>query len=128
MSDPDRSTRGDPTLIAALAGGASFRDAARQARVSERTVTRRMADDEFRLQVSHARARMIDRALGLLSHAAAQASGTLWTLLSSSDERVRLAAARSILEIGPRLREQVDLEERLARLEGLSAAEQEGAA
>jgi uncharacterized protein with von Willebrand factor type A (vWA) domain len=124
----DRHTRGEELLVTAIAGGASLRDAAQQAGVSERTVSRRMADDGFRLKVSHARAQMTDRALGFLANASVQATATLWSLLSSGNERVRLSAARSILEIGPRLREQVELEYRLARLEEAVTVREEGAA
>jgi hypothetical protein len=46
-----------------------------------------------------------------------RAAKRLGQLLRSTDERVALAAARSVLELGTRLREAVEWEERLTSLE-----------
>lgn len=56
-------------------------------------------------------------ALGKLADASAAAVDTLRGLLSSESDTARLGAARSILELGNKLRESVDIEERLAALE-----------
>ncbi len=49
--------KSDEPLILALACGVSVETAARQCRVSERTVYRRLQDPAFRTQVQAARAR-----------------------------------------------------------------------
>jgi hypothetical protein len=60
---------------------------------------------------------MIGRALGKMADGMAEAAGTLRELLTAESESVRLGAARSLLELGVKLRESVELEERLAALE-----------
>jgi len=109
--------KGDSTLLLALAGGQTVRDAARSAGIGERTATRRAADPAFCRRVAELRSEMVARAAGQLADGMAQAVATLRGLLRAESESVRLAAARSILEIGPRLRETAELEERLAAIE-----------
>lgn len=108
----------DEALLAALAGGASVQAAGRLSGLSERTVYRRLQDRAFRARLNQARADMLERALGHLSRGAAEAAVTLRRLLRSADERVKLGAARSILELGAKIREGVDLAQRVAALEG----------
>jgi hypothetical protein len=109
--------KGDAALVLALAGGQTVRDAARAAGVGERTASRRWADSEFRRRVTGLRAEMVARAAGQLADGMAEAVTTLRRLLTAEAESVRLAAARSILEIGTRLRESVELEVRIQELE-----------
>ena len=104
-------------LIAALAGGATVRDAAATARVGERTVYRRLADAHFKQRVDAARAEILTGAMARLSAATTGAVTTLASLLSAESESVRLGAARSILDVALRWREQSELAERLFRLE-----------
>ena len=113
---------GDPTLIAALAGGATVQEAARTAGVSERTVYRRMEADTFRRQLVEARADLIGRAVGVLARVSTAAAATLAGLLKAESESVRLGAARSILELAVKLRESEELEQRIAALEEQTAA------
>jgi hypothetical protein len=47
----------------------------------------------------------------------AEAAATVRGLLTAESESVRLAAARTILEFGPKLREAVEVEDRLAAVE-----------
>ena len=109
--------KGDGALLAALAVGHTVRDSARQAGIGERTATRRLADPEFRQLVAALRADMIGRALGRLSDTAREAVDKLRDLLSAGSDSVKLGAARSILELGTKLRESVELEQRLSELE-----------
>ena len=111
------SRRGDSQLLAALAAGRTVEDAAHQANISQRTAFRRLADPEFQQQISQLRSRMIDEALGRLSDASAEAVETLRILLAAESENVRLGSARTILELGSRLRESVELEQRISRIE-----------
>ena len=56
-------------------------------------------------------------ALGRLAHNMATAADTLARLLSAEADQVKLAAARTILQLGVELRAAVELEERLRVLE-----------
>ena len=116
MAPSDR-TRGDELLLGALAAGSSVEDAARTAGVSIRTAYRRLAEPTFARRLAQARDELISAALGELVECAAEAVATLRALLSASDERVRLGAAKSTLEQLLRLRETLTLSQRLAALE-----------
>ena len=109
--------KGEAALLVALASGMTVRDAAVAAGIGERTATRRVTDPGFRRQVAQLRAHMVQRALGRLADASVQAVDTLRALLSAEADTVKLGAARAILELGNRLRETVELEERIAALE-----------
>jgi hypothetical protein len=109
--------KGDPALLAALAAGQTLRDAAAAAGVGERTAGRRWADPAFRGRVAELRAEMVGRALGKMADGMAEAAGVLRQLLGADREAVRLGAARALLELGTRLRESVELEERIRALE-----------
>ena len=67
--------------------------------------------------LSDLRGQVLDRAVGKLSEASTAAADTLRALLDADSETVRLGAGRSILELGARLREALELEARLAALE-----------
>jgi hypothetical protein len=116
MADFGRK-KGDSPLLLALAAGRTVREAAELAGVGERTVTRRLADPDFRRQVAEARSAMMDRALGKLADATSDAVATLKDLLDAASETARLGAAKSILELSTKLRETVELEQRIAALE-----------
>ena len=121
--------KGDAVLLLALAGGQTVRDAARAAAIGERTASRRLADPDFRQRVGQLRADMVERALGKMADGMAAAADTLRQLLKAESESVRLGAARSLLELGVKLRESVELEERLATSEErLAALERDQAA
>jgi hypothetical protein len=65
---------------------------------------------------------MVSRALGKLADGMAEAADVLRGLLAPGmPPAVRLGAARSLLELGCKLRESVDLEARLAALETATA-------
>jgi hypothetical protein len=66
----------------------------------------------------------MEKALGKLAHAASDAVDTLRKLLKADAESARLGAARSIIELAGRLREKMELEDRLRALEeNLSAGQ-----
>jgi transposase len=108
---------GDEELILALAAGASVREAAERAGVEERTVHRRLADADFRRAVSQAWDRMFDAARGRLAGLASKATETLQRLMESEKPAAAAGAAKTVLELGPRLRKAAEFEERLSRLE-----------
>lgn len=108
----------DNALLLALACGATVENAARQVGVAARTVHRRLADEGFRQRLQAMRADMVQRSSGALTAAANEAVRTMLELLKPTmPPAVRLGAARSVLEIGIKLREAADLEERLSALE-----------
>jgi hypothetical protein len=107
----------DAALALALAAGLAVEAAAGQAGVSARTAYRRWADPAFQQRVAELRADMVQRALGKLADGAAAAVDTLRKLLQAKADTVKLGAARSILEQCNKLREAVELEQRLQALE-----------
>jgi hypothetical protein len=117
VSRRPRRARGDARLLAALSSGISVAEAARSTGFSERTVYRRLADPAFRKQLAGMRDDLITEALADLASSAARAVATLRRLLDARNERVQLAAARALLDQLLRLRESVELAERVAALE-----------
>jgi hypothetical protein len=108
----------DESLVLALACGASVEAAARQCKLHERTVYRRLEDPVFRARVQEARGEMVKRSAGLLTAAAGESVRTLMALQKApTPPAVRLGAARAVLELGIKVRELVDLETRIAALE-----------
>jgi hypothetical protein len=80
---------------------------------------------DFRRRLQALRGDMVSRTAGTLTAAAGEAVQTLLELLkSTASAPVRLGAARAVLEIGMKVREAADLEERLAALEENAAARQ----
>ena len=113
-----RRRKADHKLLMAFACGATVESAARQAGVSESTAHRRLEDAAFRQQLQAMRADLVQRTAGALTAASTESVRTLLELQkASAPPAVRLGAARSILEIGIKLREAADLEERLSVLE-----------
>jgi hypothetical protein len=114
--------RADEAFIIALACGATVENAARSSGIARRTAYKRMADPEFRQRLQSVRAEMVTRAAATLTAAAMEAVKTLLSLQQPSvAAAVRLGAARAVLELGIRLRESGDVEERLVALEKLLA-------
>src|SRR5262249_26615659 len=98
--------------------GATVETAARAAQISERTVYRRLDDPDFRRRLQRLRADMTQRTGAMLTAAGMEAVKTLLTLQEPTvPAAVRLGAARAILELGIRLRESLELVERVAALE-----------
>ena len=117
MSQKPRQIPRQDLLIAALASGVSVFEAAKRSATSPRTVHRRLLDARFRAEVRQARARMVDTALGQLTDTLTDAGAALRQLLQSTNDSVRLNAARAIFDIAGKLRDQTDFEERLSKLE-----------
>ena len=109
----------DQVLLVALACGATIEAAAQKAGLSQATVYRRLQDPEFKKRIQQTQSDMVKRASGTLTAAGMEAIKTLLALLQSSatPAAVRLSAARAVLELGNKLRENVDFEERIRALE-----------
>ena len=115
----------DEALILHLASGTTVEAAAELAGISRATAFRRLQDPEFQRRVKQARGEMIERAAGHLAAGATEASITLRNLLASDSEKVRLAAAKTIIEGVLKVRDATEFEERLAKLEKLAAEQKE---
>src|SRR5205814_1019551 len=124
MSRPVASEK-DVNLALALASGAGTAAAAAKAGVSQRTVQRRLGSPDFRQLVADLRADLIARALGRLADNMTRAADALAGLLDDPDGRVRLRSARAVLTLGVRLRDSVDLTDRVRELEQEVARKQE---
>ena len=107
----------DSALIADLASGVTVRNAAATAGIGETTVYRRLKEPDYRRCVGEAWSEMVGQAVARLSAASTSAADTLKNLLTAESETVRLGAARSILELGLKLREHEGLAVRVALLE-----------
>lgn len=103
----------------ALAAGSTPTEAAKRAGVSRRTAYRRLEDPRFRDQITQERDTLVRTALGRLSDASLDATDTLRELATGTQTppAVRVSAARAILDIGLRLREQTQILDRLETLE-----------
>jgi hypothetical protein len=117
MADKPRK-KAEDALLRVLACGATVENAARQCGLCERTVYRRLENPEFIQRLKQLRADMVQRTAGSLTAASGESVRTLLELQkASAPPAVRLGAARSVLEIGIKLREAADLAERLFALE-----------
>jgi hypothetical protein len=105
-------------LLRALACGATKEAAAQKANVGVATVYRRLNDPAFAHELQKICANMVERTSGSLTAAGTEAVRTLLALMQPSNSgSVRLGAARAVLELGAKLRESVELEQRIAALE-----------
>ena len=111
------SGRGLEQLAVALAAGLPVSEAAKSSGLSERTVYRRLQEPGFQKRLAATRDELLTSALGELAASATHAVTTLRQLLESADDRVRLQAARTLLDQLLRLREAVTLESRVMELE-----------
>jgi hypothetical protein len=99
----------DAALVVHLAAGVSPAGAAKLAGVSEATCYRRLADPVFRRRVDAARSAFWERAMAIMSKGAAESATVLRKLLRSDDGRLKLQAARTLVEQGLKVRESVEL-------------------
>ena len=117
MADGQRK-KAEDALLLALACGATVEAAGRECGLSERTIYRRLREPDFRQRLQDLRADMVQRTAGTLTAAATEAVRTLLDLQKpAAPPPVRLGAAKAILEIGMKVREVAELEQRLQALE-----------
>jgi hypothetical protein len=105
--------------IAALLSARNVREAAKQAKVSERTVYTWLAEPDFRTALYEAEGHLIDAATRRLLHHQDVALSVILTIMADRDNpaSVRLRAAQLVLEQLLKLRELRDIESRLRALE-----------
>lgn len=115
---PKKSIISNELLLISLACGSTIEAAAAKAGLTKRTVHRRLEDPDFRQQLQEFRANMIERASSMLGAAAMEAVKTLLSLMERTvPHATRLGAARAVLELGIKLRDLIEVEQRLAALE-----------
>jgi hypothetical protein len=106
----------DERIIAALAVGDSYAQAATEARCSRRTVERRMQDSEFRRRVGEARDEYSARALGRLAAMGPKAAAVFDRALDDDSMRIAMAAARSVFVHGFKSRELDDIQKMVLQI------------
>ena len=104
-------------LALALASGMSVPAAAEQAQVCERTVRRRLKQSAFRRLVARLRGQMLEAALGRMAENMTRAADRIARLVDSADDAVSLRAARALMSLGLRLRDAVEIADRIQNLE-----------
>ena len=106
--------------IAALVAGASFVDAAKAAGCGLRTLyTWRHENEAFAAELRNANARAFEQAQCTLADGMAASARHLVDVVEdeNADPKDRINAARLVLTLGPAIREQTELAERVAALE-----------
>ena len=109
--------KGEPAVSLALAGGASYVDAAKAGGVNVSTVVRRMAEPEYVAGVLALRSELLQRAVGKLARSAEAAAECLEALLGEDSPQARLGACRAIFEYASRFHDMAVIEQRITALE-----------
>jgi predicted ArsR family transcriptional regulator len=109
----------DDLLLQAILRGNSQIEAAAASGLSERTVRRHLADPAFKAALRAARDESVRRTSDALADGAARAVATLSALMddATAPPAVRRTAARDLIQLSHRMRDQVDVIERLEELE-----------
>ena len=108
----------DEMLLTALACGATVDNAAAKCGLSPGIVAKRLKDPKFAKRLQNVRSGMVQRTAAMLTAAATEAVRTLLELQGpNSPPPVRLNACRAIIELGSKLRETAELQERIAAIE-----------
>ena len=115
----------DVLLAMAIASGANASAAAREMELSLSTVQRRMTDPKFRQLVAELRQELLMTALGRVSHNMTRAADTVAALLDAEEPHIRLRAARALMTLGIKLRDSVELSERMKEVEDALERRQE---
>jgi len=130
MADSGRKNSGrrnaDEVFLLSVACGATVENAAVKAGISPRRAHRRLLTPAFRRRLNELKTDTVKRAAAMLSAASME---SVKTLLALQDSKIppdtRLGAARSVLELGTRLRESAELHERMDALEQQVASDAE---
>jgi hypothetical protein len=101
----------------ALAGGATVPAAAEAAGVAVKTLRRWRKDDRFAARVEAIRADVLSQATNRLTSSMTRAADKLDKLIDAADEKIALQASKSTLEIGLKVRDQLELAQRLKAVE-----------
>jgi transposase-like protein len=104
-------------LALALASGLSITAAAEHVGVSESTVHRRLKKPAFRRLIANLRGQTLEAALGRMAANMTRAADKIARLLDSDNEAVALRAARTLMSLGLRLRDSIELADRIYDIE-----------
>ena len=108
----------DAGLLASLVSGATIANAASRAGIGERTAYRRLDDPSFRAELSGLRHQLLEDTVAEMTAASLEAARTLRALIGEGEAAtIRLGAARAILELGIRVRDQAELSGRVDAIE-----------
>ncbi|MDB5312773.1 MAG: hypothetical protein JWO38_6975 [Gemmataceae bacterium] len=110
----------DEVLIRRLAYGDTIPDAARIAKVSERTVFRRLNNPTFRNRLSATQAAALSPAYGMLTTGLTDACFQLTQLVRHPNPHVGFKAAKAVVDLTLKMREQVEVEDRVTALERIT--------
>lgn len=117
LDEPDVEALKDRLIRSALVAGMTYPEAADWARVSSRTVRRRMAQPEFRAEVRARTGERLTQQAARLSEMGEQALTVLAGLLDHKNPVIQERSARAILTLGHRFRREVELVDRIEALE-----------
>jgi hypothetical protein len=104
-------------VAAAIASGSSMRQAAAASGVTVRSIYNWLREPAFVARVEELRSSIVETAMGRMISNLTRAASELRRLLRDEDARVRLGAAKTVLEGAVRLREYAALEARMRALE-----------
>lgn len=107
----------DVLLSIALATGQNITQAGQESGLGRTTVYRKLANPKFRRRVARLRQQFISEALGRLTDQMCSAADRLVETMSDDDPRLRLRAARTLIMMAVKLRDSVDLSDRMHDLE-----------
>lgn len=115
-------TRRKEQAIAALLSHKNLTDAARECKISQRTLRRWLRNKSFFRRYDQERRLLLDTTINVLKAAGAGAVETLVAIAQNkkSPASARVSAASRILEFGFRSHELVSLERRISQLEELT--------
>ena len=97
--------------------GGTVREVAAVAGVGERTIRSWLKNQLFVRRVARLRAEAVAAGVNRLADGMSRATGVLMELLNSEDDRVKLTAAKSVIELGLKAREVLELDARIDQLE-----------
>jgi response regulator RpfG family c-di-GMP phosphodiesterase len=98
-------------------------EACKRAGVTRETINKWMKDPAFEDELENQRQRVFGEALATLKQSVNQAVLTLRSLLDSSNEGVRLRASLHFIRLGLKVREELELKERVQSLEEIVQAQ-----
>jgi hypothetical protein len=104
-------------LLATLASGATWQEAAQETGLSQRTIARRLKDPKFKAALDRRKDAILAAVVSKLVNSSTKAVATLQELLDCDSHSARLGAARSILELSASMRTSHEQTERICQLE-----------
>ena len=125
MSTGKKSASKREQVALHLASGATVRATAAKCGVSERTVHGWLKEPDFAGLVDDLRRQMLERGMAVLMANTTRASRTLAKLLEHKNARIRLSAAKALLEQSVRMRDAVQLAKDVQELQVAEAARAE---